>query len=1318
MPLKYIKFSTGSNITSTNLNDLQDRIRQGIHYHTHTDDPNRVNTGVINHEGPNPWGDFVYIGDLVGRINEMNRSVRDHVLDETIHRDGSGSSALTADSQNRMGFIFIRPTDWVWKGSYWESEVDIPDGMYQDCEYLVYFQPYFPGSYAEFSTELNPTIQFQSLQGVVPMNNALFDYTIMAHNIRSTGFTARLYAVGRGTRFAIEGRSESVFMKEGWSVDRVVDAQLSRPEKIQVVDDRLYAMSSTSNKIVVFSNADGSIIDLVRPPDLGYTISSFGVVRAASVDFTLPQADRTYEPAGYVVTFSSVSSDGTTRRSYTYDGFNYRMLQESQISSTEVSMQYDDSVCGLGFMSTRSDGSDYPAWIDPRSVVWSRLGDAIAGGVTGSILKSNDTAQHLRTWGFNQDGIPEGGLATWGQNVFFKVKSLPSDEPYFIPRYAAIKMHGYYFQASEDLLSYHGSFGENYVEGSRLNLFDRIPAEGYSDYGTQSGFMIFDDFGSGRRVIDIDPKSDAVLSGGLDQSLSANRYYVSVGATSPAGVSTNYLSGYEPAELEMTGDGQPIAITSVNLSVDLDLDAFPSARTYSGVRLIFVLWKNRGNYSIKSLVYYSSGPGGVTDFFEADPITSPVDLFDFTETMNGDGSTTMFDDMVDKFGSIQITDIDAGIVPIDGKYSIEIFFSDRANNCVHGYIASPDSTSLMNLVDSGRVYFTCDDQNGVRATQWARDLDLSADGTVSGRTAVFGRQATYYGDYQVVPDHMVPDPGDKFGEVFWLDGTFETVSGPSGGLNTLTDTSPTVYTLSGVTFKLWNQRTLAWYDVSNIHYDIDDNLIVVVSDPDGDWAIGDYYQLYTSDGYYEQYHKMSGIKSNFKYWPGDMSRRARYSLVSSALKDVGDSVNGLYADNPISKMGFLAYTRPVTYSGKRTIGDSFTFDPRFVEQVVTKPYLNTKLELPAGTSTNYFSFVPKLVRNSYVMMNESNRMNSYTNTFFLLNDNTVRYIDIELDLSNPVNLTLFNNVSGENEPFKEITLDDQYSMAVSADSLVIEKYSSEFFPGGDKTFGTNINLDHFYLSMVVPTTPWTPAGWNWMVFGKDGKPSGSDEVWFTIASSGLLSEDELTAAGWGTDEKIYRVRLALEQPFIDAIVSACSSHGIDTGMSVPFAPTTLKKRRDGNDYVDLSIVETVGPNNSGDLAPVGALTNVTTLPTDASQPYGYLDTVQVYDWPMSRGGLWLYLMSPPLTIFPRYLSKWIFRNDDQGYPFGGDHLPYFYAPQDEGDLIDGWGCPVYFNQALFSSPGTDGKRASGIFVKDFSYYKILRRIRYLREEDV
>jgi hypothetical protein len=1298
MAIKWYKFRTGANIQAKNLNEqLQDNIAQRVHYHDHSADPTNP-TGGINPQGPRVWGDFVYIGDIVGNVGSpFDLSVYDHIHNSRIHRGEAGDADLAVNTQNRMTFSVLTPGDWEWKDHFWEADVDLPAGLYEDCAYLVYFQPFFNDDAATVLTNLNPSANFRSLQGVVPLNNKLLSYNVMAHSIEGNKFKVRMYAVGQGLRYGVIGRSEFQGMKEGkeWEVRRVLDGNFIAPSQVQVIDDRTYVLSEGSNKIAVFSNTDGRIVDVIRPPDPSYTIRSFGATRDVAVDWesTNPN-DWVYEDE-LTYTVTMICHNDNSARVYTCRNGMFELLSDGDRVMTYERNGYAYVLSSLAYDATINIVNKFGKKTGGWDFGYSRIAGRLTGGSTGTTSKQPNSAQRLLDRGYTKRfaaGLGhDSALASWGAYStigFFYGGGISPPSSKFTERdhktYGAYRSQPgsavpRFVTGSEpdfqgDFSHYYGSWGDDAVSDGKYSGTLQLSNTDGVTYTALRGFTGSKPYQFNYEIIDIDPKGDVQLVSeevGLETA-----YSVIVGV---AGVKQDHGAAptltAESVKAELPTDMIPFAITCIPFSKVVK----NSTTSYHNVQLVMVLGRVMGGYRIMTFFYYETTAAGSNPTL-VDVTGAAWNVVDANGRMPLIGtdwdvdSTRIFDDMASKSGGLSLTDFD-GTLTLDNpdendfRYRIALYFTDARNHCVHVYQAVSDGPYLAHDLTTDEL------TTGARFqfSQWERDLSLSENGTLTGHIAATGKQAVYLGDWRVLPDWAMPTPPD----------------------------------------------------------------------PESDY--GNYYS-----------NQLRRLRSEFNYWPGDMARMAKYDIVGDGLIDNGDYLTQLLAENPIAKMGLTMYTRPMTYAGRRTVGDVFTFDPRIVQQILVRPYKNESLveaDEPRF-SQPYLAFTPKVVHNGYVLQNESNQINTYCNSFFQVNDPDIDYIEVDYDLGQRVEGVFYagSNVTG-------LSFIDQYRMVsreqrevspgLFLDAVKVNNYSEWNIQSQSTTFtpwSNNINLNNFCLAMVVPPTPSQPAGWNWMMFRKRGNtnelsPSGTNQPsWFSIDDARLLTADDGILEG----EIIYRVRLKLLQPAKDRLAATpiTGFHGLEPGMSVPFAPTHLKQTNIfsgtptlGSLYDTVVPKKVVGSDSTVQPAPVGALTNwsdmekmtvgapipgynLTELQRSTKGQGGFLDTVQLYDTPMSRGGLWFYLMSPPLRIFPKYISRYACAPDSASYQLAGPDLPYFYAGQTIEDAKCGWGNPIGLSSNILGQQLASGGTTGHFCIRDFNYYKILRNIKLLRESDV
>jgi hypothetical protein len=205
--------------------------------------------------------------------------------------------------------------------------------------------------------------------------------------------------------------------------------------------------------------------------------------------------------------------------------------------------------------------------------------------------------------------------------------------------------------------------------------------------------------------------------------------------------------------------------------------------------------------------------------------------------------------------------------------------------------------------------------------------------------------------------------------------------------------------------------------------------------------------------------------------------------------------------------------------------------------------------------------------------------------------------------------------------------------------------------------------------------------------------------------------------------KILRVRVKLTQDFKDLIAKASDISGIEPGTTVPFTPyynwgsiIFNKKFGDLVSRVDLDSFTggaILNPPQNQELNEVPAqYCNMisTGYGRDLDEKlYKFSSTVQLYDYPLSKGGLWVSITGAPLRIYPRYLSRYVFENQSDENSWNGTMLgpypPNYFAALNSSDAFDS--VPVVYNNG----------KARYFAIRDFNYYKVLRRIQFGRNSE-
>jgi hypothetical protein len=162
-----------------------------------------------------PLIDARYVDTVGLDINPFNQSLYDHAHDYSIHSAHTDTSTNNAgsDKLSESDYVEINLIDdcnqWTFNGLYWETYVRLGEAYGEP--YMVELQPVYDGSYSDFFTNLNPGSNFANLDGVVPLNNTLLNIHLVPCNLTSTGFSVRLYAIGKGTRHQLVSYDETLF---------------------------------------------------------------------------------------------------------------------------------------------------------------------------------------------------------------------------------------------------------------------------------------------------------------------------------------------------------------------------------------------------------------------------------------------------------------------------------------------------------------------------------------------------------------------------------------------------------------------------------------------------------------------------------------------------------------------------------------------------------------------------------------------------------------------------------------------------------------------------------------------------------------------------------------------------------------------------------------------------------------------------------------------------------------------------------------------------------------------------------------------------
>jgi len=193
MALTKVSFKPGMVVTSTCLNAIQTNVESYIKNHKHD--------GV---EAPYVSCAEVYIKGYDVN-NTQNVWLCDHVRDASIHniaQNAPGNPLLS-----NIGFITC--DDWTYNGIYWEATVRLPY-PYENSSYTTYLQPSYVHTADKFLHDLgisNATsksfVQLAGMEGIVPLNNSLLDFTCFVHSKRDDSFKVRMYAVGTGLRHSL-----------------------------------------------------------------------------------------------------------------------------------------------------------------------------------------------------------------------------------------------------------------------------------------------------------------------------------------------------------------------------------------------------------------------------------------------------------------------------------------------------------------------------------------------------------------------------------------------------------------------------------------------------------------------------------------------------------------------------------------------------------------------------------------------------------------------------------------------------------------------------------------------------------------------------------------------------------------------------------------------------------------------------------------------------------------------------------------------------------------------------------------------------------
>jgi hypothetical protein len=197
-----VNLQTGSNISALCLNNIQ----------------KSFDIYLVNHQHDGteaPLIDAEYIDTTGLDINPFNQNLRAHAHDYAIHSAfiDTASSLPGSNKLSESDYVEINLIEdcnqWTFNGLYWETYVRLSEAYGEP--YIVELQPVYDGSYSDFFTNLNVGSNFANLDGVVPLNNTLLNIHLIPCNLTSTGFSVRLYAIGKGTRHQLVSYDETLF---------------------------------------------------------------------------------------------------------------------------------------------------------------------------------------------------------------------------------------------------------------------------------------------------------------------------------------------------------------------------------------------------------------------------------------------------------------------------------------------------------------------------------------------------------------------------------------------------------------------------------------------------------------------------------------------------------------------------------------------------------------------------------------------------------------------------------------------------------------------------------------------------------------------------------------------------------------------------------------------------------------------------------------------------------------------------------------------------------------------------------------------------